>query len=382
VTGWKLPAPPTAPFPSSTGLNWLCPPWPVVISDGANDYVYGPAGEPVEQVSLSTSTPAYLGYTPSGSSWLSTNQAGDETGFWRYDAFGTLAYGTPTSPFGYSGQYTDTTTGLVNDRARWYQGQTGEFSTRDPAFASTGTAYTYAGDDPVNDSDPSGWEPVEGPPPVCEEFSGRPGFTCLPVPVAFATPGAAEAAVPPLYGAASNNPYGTDNPPGIDTYNCKVMIGVAFNTPDGCRIPDGYSRDLSLAVEVKIGAQSSAGSNLLLQAQKDWYLKQLYCNPPFFGSNPVCNVLWSFWPSTARNTNPSPGLVSALLDRGIGVVVNYFMKLGPGEPSPAYSLNPNWGAVLHWAGAAGIGVAAGGIGWWILGGFEDLILASDVVGCG
>ncbi|HTW09474.1 MAG TPA: phage tail tip lysozyme, partial [Acidimicrobiales bacterium] len=142
---------------------------PTIISDGANDYVYGPTGEPVEQVSLATSAPTYLTYTPSDSSWLSTNEAGDETGFWRYDAFGTLAFGTPTSPFGYSGQYSDASTGFVNDRARWYQAQTGEFTTRDPAFASTDTAYAYAGDDPVNESDPSGEVPL--PPISCWENS-------------------------------------------------------------------------------------------------------------------------------------------------------------------------------------------------------------------
>ena len=148
---------------------------PVVFSDSANDYVYGPSGTPVEQVALATSTPTYLTYTPSDSSWLSTNQAGDETGFWRYDAFGTLAFGSPTSPFGYSGQYTDASTGFVNDRARWYQAQTGEFTTRDPAFASTDTAYTYAGDDPVNEKDPTGltWGFTYG---VCGNAEAEIGF--------------------------------------------------------------------------------------------------------------------------------------------------------------------------------------------------------------
>jgi hypothetical protein len=50
----------------------------------------------------------------------------------------------------------DATTGLVNDRARWYQPQTGGFTSRDPAFATTDTAYTYSGDDPINNSDPTG----------------------------------------------------------------------------------------------------------------------------------------------------------------------------------------------------------------------------------
>ena len=51
-----------------------------------------------------TSTPTYMAYNSSGSTWVTTNEAGDLTGFWGYDAFGTLAFGTPTSPFGYGGQ--------------------------------------------------------------------------------------------------------------------------------------------------------------------------------------------------------------------------------------------------------------------------------------
>ena len=129
---------------------------PLILSDGTNDYIYGPTGQPVEQIALATGTPTYFTYTPTDSTWITTNQAGDETGFWGYDAYGNLAFGTPTSHFGYSGQYTDTTTGLVNDRARFYSDQTGSFTTRDPDFAQTDTAYTYAGDDPVDQFDPTG----------------------------------------------------------------------------------------------------------------------------------------------------------------------------------------------------------------------------------
>ena len=125
------------------------------MSDGTNDYVYGPSGEPVEQIVLSSSTPTFMTYTAANSSWLLTN-AGDETAFYGYDAFGTLSFGTPGSPFGYAGQYADASSGLDNMRARWFEPQTGAFATRDPAFAQTDQAYAYAGDDPVNESDPSG----------------------------------------------------------------------------------------------------------------------------------------------------------------------------------------------------------------------------------
>ena len=132
---------------------------PLVLGDGTNYYVYGETGEPVEQINLSTSTPLFLTYMPSDSAWLTTNAAGDGQAYWRYDAFGTLAAGTPDSPFGYAGQYTDTSSdssGFDNMRARWYQAQTGQFTSVDPALDQTDQAFGYATDDPVNESDPSG----------------------------------------------------------------------------------------------------------------------------------------------------------------------------------------------------------------------------------
>ncbi len=131
-----------------------------VLSDSGYDYLYGPTGEPVEQVSVTpipaSPNPVFMTYTPSDSSWLLTNATGNPTAFYSYDAYGNLAYGTPASPFGYSGQYTDPATGLINDRARWYEPQTGGFTTFDPAFTQTDSAYTYAGGDPIDKSDPSG----------------------------------------------------------------------------------------------------------------------------------------------------------------------------------------------------------------------------------
>jgi RHS repeat-associated protein len=130
------------------------------LSDGSTYYIYGPTGEPIEQVNTTTTppvnNPTFMTYTPSDSSWLLTNAAGNQANSYRYDAFGNLATGTPGSPFGYAGQYTDASTGLVNDRARFYDSQTGSFTTRDPAFSQTDQAYAYAGGDPVNATDPSG----------------------------------------------------------------------------------------------------------------------------------------------------------------------------------------------------------------------------------
>ena len=47
---------------------------------------------------------------------------------------------------------------------RYYDPETGSFTTQDPAFASTDTAYTYAVDDPVNDGDLTGLDFTENLP--------------------------------------------------------------------------------------------------------------------------------------------------------------------------------------------------------------------------
>jgi RHS repeat-associated protein len=131
----------------------------LLLSDGTYDYVYGPSSAPVEQVSLGTSAATFMTYTQANSTWLTTNAAGEETGFWGYDAFGDLAFGSPTSAFGYAAQYADPTTGLSDMRARWYDPGTAEFTSVDPDVAETGQPYVYAGDDPVNEGDPSGMRP-------------------------------------------------------------------------------------------------------------------------------------------------------------------------------------------------------------------------------
>lgn len=131
-----------------------------ILSDGSNDYIYGPTDEPVEQVQLSTDlgpeNPEFMTYSSSDSTWLMTNASGLELAFWGYDAYGTLAFGSPASAFGFTGQYLDVSTEFYDMRARWYDPATTGFISRDPAFDQTDQAYGYAGDDPVNRSDPSG----------------------------------------------------------------------------------------------------------------------------------------------------------------------------------------------------------------------------------
>ena len=72
-----------------------------------------------------------------------------------YDAFGNIAYGDAPNPFGYSGEYHDSETGLIYLRNRYYDSSTGRFITEDPAKDGVNW-YSYCGGDPVNAVDPWG----------------------------------------------------------------------------------------------------------------------------------------------------------------------------------------------------------------------------------
>jgi RHS repeat-associated protein len=129
----------------------------VTLTDGTDSYVYGPDGSPIEQIDQS-GTPSYLHHDQLGSTRLITDQNGNAAGSFTYSPYGTLtaSTGTASTPFGYAGQYTDPETGFQYDRARYYDPGTGQFLTRDPLAELTGESYSYAGDNPVNATDPSG----------------------------------------------------------------------------------------------------------------------------------------------------------------------------------------------------------------------------------
>ena len=143
---------------------------PLLLSDGVDYYIYGPNQTPVEQVDMTstppTSNPTFMTYASPDDAWIVTDLAGQATNFWRYDAYGNISNGSAGSAFGYAGQYEDVSSnssGLTNMRARWYDSQTGSFTTVDPALASTDQPYAYAGNDPVNGSDPSGLNSQSSP---------------------------------------------------------------------------------------------------------------------------------------------------------------------------------------------------------------------------
>ncbi len=131
---------------------------PQLIMDSSSAYIYAGGATPAEQVSLSAGTINYLVADSLGSVRGTVSSAGALTGTTGYDAWGnpqTTGGLTATTPFGFSGGYTDSD-GLVYLLNRYYEPATGQFLSVDPQLSQTLQAYAYADDNPVSLSDPTG----------------------------------------------------------------------------------------------------------------------------------------------------------------------------------------------------------------------------------
>ena len=130
---------------------------PLLLNDGANSYIYGPGGLPIEQIS-STGTVLYLHHDQQGSTRMLTSTAGKAERTATFDGYGESSgtTGTATTPLGYDGQYTSSDSGFTYLRSRTYDPATSQFLTADPFAEVTREQYEYAGDNPVTFDDPTG----------------------------------------------------------------------------------------------------------------------------------------------------------------------------------------------------------------------------------
>lgn len=143
-------------------LTWqLSSTLPRLLSDGTDSYIYGPEG-PVEQINNEEEL-TYLHHDQAGSTRLLTSSTGAVVGSYTYTPYGATEghTGTATTPLGFDGQYTSSDTGLIYLRARSYDPATAQFMSTDPMEEWTHEPYTYAGDNPINRSDPFGLFPWE-----------------------------------------------------------------------------------------------------------------------------------------------------------------------------------------------------------------------------
>lgn len=130
---------------------------PLILNDGTDSYLYGPGDLPVEQID-SEEKVLYLHHDQQGSTRMLTDASGTVQRTMSYDAYGNPAgsTGTATTPLGYDGQYTDADTGLIYLRARSYDPATAQFISVDPEVGNTHAPYSYADDNPLTFTDPTG----------------------------------------------------------------------------------------------------------------------------------------------------------------------------------------------------------------------------------
>ena len=130
---------------------------PDLLMDSGNAYIYTSGIAPAEQVNLATGTITYLDTDLLGSVRGVVNASGGLTGTSSYDAWGNPQGGglTATTPFGFAGGYTDPT-GLIYLVKRYYDPQTGQLLSVDPALSQTQQPYGYASGNPVSMTDPTG----------------------------------------------------------------------------------------------------------------------------------------------------------------------------------------------------------------------------------
>lgn len=151
----------------------------MLLDDGDHSYVYGPSSTPIAQIDNSTDEVEYLHSDLLGSPRLLTDATGATVGSVSFDAFGNRASSAgQKSAFGFTGNWTDSDTGLVYLRARDYDPATAQFLSVDPAVDVTKQPYAYAGNNPISRTDPTGLD-YESADPLTELVNANPVLRLL-----------------------------------------------------------------------------------------------------------------------------------------------------------------------------------------------------------
>jgi RHS repeat-associated protein len=130
---------------------------PLALTDGTAYYIYDDQGLPVEQIDPNGNA-LYYQHDQLGSTRLVTDQSGNTAGTYTYDPYGneTSHTGSTDTPLRWGGQYQDISTGLYYLRARYYDPQVAQFLSSDPIASVTQQPYSYADENPLSFTDPTG----------------------------------------------------------------------------------------------------------------------------------------------------------------------------------------------------------------------------------
>lgn len=129
---------------------------PILLADGGTDFVFGPMQLPIEQTNSSETS--YFFHDAIGTTRALLSSVGDIAATFTYDSYGRLigSTGTAKTSVHFAGSFLDAETGfnyLVN---RYYDPQSAQFLTVDPALSLTKTPYGYSANSPTNYVDPLG----------------------------------------------------------------------------------------------------------------------------------------------------------------------------------------------------------------------------------
>jgi RHS repeat-associated protein len=226
---------------------------PNLLEDGTNYYLYGPniGSAPLEQISISGSTPTYLVSDTTGVR-EQLSSGGSVTGSMSYDTYGNACGACSIStPFGFEGGYTDGT-GLLYLVNRYYDPATGQFLSVDPLVDETGTPYAFTDGDPVNGSDPNGLgctgiggflaslSPISHCNYYFQQAENDPVAACDNDPLLFGTKGGVCGRIPgsvqdPDSRSCTTLGFGSALKPGASEQGARQAL-----ENDGVKIPDDY----------------------------------------------------------------------------------------------------------------------------------------------
>ncbi len=138
---------------------------PQLLVEASREYIYGPYGQPIEQINTDNTSISYFTHDQHGDTRILTGTTGAITATYVYTPYGdsTRTSGTASTAMRYGMGHYDTETGNIYLINRYYDPNTGRFLSLDPLVAHTGDAYGY-GQAPLNMVDPLGlecwWDPT------------------------------------------------------------------------------------------------------------------------------------------------------------------------------------------------------------------------------
>lgn len=134
--------------------------FPIIASATAADYLNGPGIDNKLRQTVG-GTASYFLTDQQGTMRAFADASGNVASTLDYESFGNVISGSASTRYTYTGRESDSDTGLMYYRARWYDPAQGRFISEDPiGFDAETNFYNYVGNNPTNFTDPLGLCPT------------------------------------------------------------------------------------------------------------------------------------------------------------------------------------------------------------------------------